>query len=274
MQQGTDALAHSSDDRGIELASVANLRDLGGLPAAGGTVARGRVFRSASLAELSPEDGAELAARGIALAVDFRTAAETSAAPDRLPAEIAPLALDVLADSPGAGAANIPALLAAPAQFLALVSGGGIAEALRDSYREIVSLPSARAAYREFFLRLGDSAAPGAVIFHCTTGKDRTGWGAASLLALLGAPDEAIRADYLRTNTDLLPRLAPLFARAEEAGVDPDLLRPLLGVQEDYLDTAFAQVRSEYGDMDGYFERALGLSAVERDAVRERFLSA
>ena len=274
MQLGTDTHSHFTDDRGITLASVANLRDLGGLPAEGGSVARGRVYRSASLAELSSADGAELAARGVALAVDFRTAAETTAAPDQLPAEIAPLALDVLADSPSAGAANIPALLADPAQFLALVSGGGIAEALRDSYREIVSLPSARSAYRDFFVRLGDPSAPGAVLFHCTTGKDRTGWAAAALLSLLGTPDDVIRADYLRTNTDLLPRLAPLFDRAEQAGVDPELLRPLLGVQEDYLDTAFAQVSAEYGDMAGYFENGLRLSAVEREAVRQRFLSA
>jgi protein-tyrosine phosphatase len=42
-------------------------------------------------------------------------------------------------------------------------------------------------------------------LFHCTTGKDRTGWAAAALLTLLGVPEEKVNEDYLRSNEYILP---------------------------------------------------------------------
>ena len=51
---------------------------------------------------------------------------------------------------------------------------------LRDSYRQMVALPTAIAAYQELFRGLVDGDRP--VLFHCTAGKDRTGWAAAVLL--------------------------------------------------------------------------------------------
>ncbi|MBL3698052.1 tyrosine-protein phosphatase [Leucobacter luti] len=260
-------------DRRVPLTSVFNMRDLGGLPVAGGTVVPGQVYRSASLAELSDADGAAFVDREITTVYDLRTAGERAGAPDRVPPAVASIPLDVLADSPVAAAANINGMLANPG-VLADALGGGKAETmLQSSYRDIVALPSALASYRAFFRGIGDDARAGAALFHCTTGKDRTGWGAAALLALLGASDEVIRADYLQTNTDLLPSLQPVMDQAAAAGIDPELIRPVLGVEESYLDAAYQEVADRFGTIEDYFSAGLGLEAADIDALRARLIA-
>ena len=260
-------------DRRIPLASVMNMRDLGGLPVAGGTLASGQVYRSATLAALSAEDGEEFAARGISTVYDLRTAKERAGAPDRVPESIPSVSLDVLADAPAAAAANINEMMSNPAAIEQAFSGGQATELLASAYRDIVGLPSALRAYRTFFGGLTDPSRAGAVLFHCTTGKDRTGWAAAALLTLLGARDDVIRADYLQTNTDLLPALQPVIDRAAAAGVDPELLRPVLGVDERYLDAAYDEVEQRFGSIEGYFSEGLGLGAADIEALRERFVA-
>lgn len=259
-------------DRRVVLESVLNMRDLGGLPVAGGAVRPGQVYRSASLANLSDADKPAFEQRSITTVYDLRTAGETSGAPDVVPDSARSIALDVLADSPAAAAANINEMLANPALLADALGGGKATEMLTESYRDIVGLPSALAAYREFFLSLADPDRRGAALFHCTTGKDRTGWAAAALLTLLGASRETILADYLQTNTDLVPALQPLIDRAAAGGVDPELILPVLGVDERYLAAAFDEVDQRFGDMDGYFALGLGLDSDIIAAIRARFV--
>ncbi|MFZ0135258.1 MAG: tyrosine-protein phosphatase [Desulfobacterales bacterium] len=98
--------------------------------------------------------------------------------------------------------------------------GGGRIEALfMEGYREFIFLPSAKQSYRTLFLSLADKQmAPG--VFHCTTGKDRTGWAAAALLMLLGVPTSTKGEEYKYTGSH---RIRQWFqggrgsAQAEEA---------------------------------------------------------
>jgi Tyrosine phosphatase family len=69
-------------------------------------------------------------------------------------------------------------------------------------------------------------------VFHCTTGKDRTGWAAAATLLLLGVSTDDVFADYLPTNDQLHPALQPLLGQFRSIGGDPDLLKPVVGVQK------------------------------------------
>ena len=134
-----------------------------------------------------------------------------------------------------------------------------------------LSLPSALAAYRSFYLDLIDENRTGAALFHCTTGKDRTGWAAASFLLLLGASEDDVRADYLETNTDLTPALQPMLAALKAKGVPTELLDPILGVRDSYLDAALDEVRTRYGTIDNYARDGLGLTDPQIDALRRRF---
>lgn len=252
------------------LESAPNLRDLGGIPTAAGPVRPGVLFRSASLASLTAADGARLAALGVARVYDLRTAAEASGAPDRLPAGLSLVPLDILADSSLSVAANLTDVAGDPGALAARLAGGDAERLFEETYRDLVRLPSAQRGYRALLLGLVDRAPAGATLFHCTTGKDRTGWAAALVLALLGAPEDRIYEDYLRTNTDLLPALEPVFARAEAQGVARAALLPVLGVQRNYLDAAFAQVTEQFGSVERYATEGLGLLPVQLSDLRER----
>ena len=258
----------------IDLTAVANFRDVGGVTTHDGrTVATGRLFRSAALGKASDDDIATLAGLGLRTVVDLRSVAEADAAPDPTIGDARGGLLDVLADAERISApADLDKLIANPEAVAAandrLEQGSGV-EHMIGAYRGLVNLPSAKRAYREFFTGLLDGVP---TLFHCTAGKDRTGWAAASFLTLMGVDRDDVYSDYLRTNDLFLPAMAHVFDAFEAAGGDPDLLRPLLGVSASYLNVAFDEVAIQYGSIGDYFAEALGISADEQDRMREQFL--
>ncbi|PRB15587.1 tyrosine-protein phosphatase [Microbacterium sp. MYb62] len=262
----------STLDRRIPLRSAPNFRDLGGLPAAGGVVRSRSLYRSATLARLEGDDLEAFRRLDIGTVYDLRTAGERSTSPDHLPDGVKLFGLDVLADSTTDVAAGVGRLASDPAALAASLGDGRGAALMRESYRNIVSLPSALAAYRSFYFDLIDPARSGAALFHCTTGKDRTGWAAASFLLLLGVGEDDVRADYLETNADLLPALQPLLAAAADRGVDTQLLLPVLGVRGEYLDDAIDEARTRFGSIEGYATEGLGLNESDLDVLRRRFV--
>ncbi len=257
----------------IPIASVPNLRDLGGWVGMDGRQVRhGLVFRSTELAGLTDADQPALDALGLRAVLDLRTEAERQAQPDAQLPGAAYVVLDVLADTVGAAPAQLLHLMDDPAGVQAMLGDGKAAELLRHAYGDIVTLPSARRAYHDFFTLLAGSDHRPA-LFHCTTGKDRTGWGSACLLMMLGVCDDDVMAEYLLTNAQLLPALQPLFDRFAVAGGDPDLLRPLLGVEADYLQAALAAMRETYGTLDTYLTDGLQLDASVPDRLRTALLT-
>ena len=86
------------------------------------------------------------------------------------------------------------------------------------------------------------------------------------VLAALGVPYEAIRADYLATN--LLWQGAGEIAKL----LPPVVADVLLRVHDELLDTAFATIRSTYGSLDAYLEERLGLDATRRGRLRDALL--
>lgn len=256
----------------IGMQAVANLRDLGGWPSRrGGRVRFGVVFRSAGLAMATPGDVATLAGLGIRTVYDLRTVGERTAQPDRVPDSVRTVVADVLGDSVASVPAHMMDLLVDPPRATrALV--GGRAEALFDqAYRDIVLLPSARAAFRSLYTGLlDDGGRP--VLVHCTTGKDRTGWAAAALLLLLGVPDEAVMAEYLLTNEHLLPALQPLLDGFAAGGGDPEVLLPVLGVRRAYLEGALGLMAADFGTVEDYFRDALGIDSAAQESLRTSLL--
>ena len=244
----------------IAINTAPNLRDLGGWPTrAGGMVRRGLIYRSAELADLSGDDLAAFGALGVRTVYDLRTGPERAAKPDQLPSSTRLKILDVLADETHAAPAQLAEALHNPATAANELGGGKARALFVGAYGDLVSLPSATTAYRRLFTELADSSNRPA-LFHCTTGKDRTGWAAAALLMLLGVSDDDVLQDYLLTNDELLPQLEPIFDRFEAAGGDRHLLLPVLGVDAAYLAAAVARMHSIHGTVERYFEDGLGLS--------------
>lgn len=105
----------------------------------------------------------------------------------------------MLGDNPGVAPARLRALLADAVEAERLLGDGKAEEMFAETYRQMVLSPRAGAAYRAFVDTVADGAA-GPVLFHCTAGKDRTGWAAALLLLLLGASRDVVRIEYLAVN--------------------------------------------------------------------------
>lgn len=256
----------------LGILSIPNLRDMGGYKTAdGATVARGLVYRSNQLFDINANDMLLLAKLNLKNDFDLRTAAERGANPDELPEGVNNVWLNVLADVPAAGPANLAALLSDPQKANAELGEGKVEELFKTAYRHCISLPSAQKAYRELFLSLGDKDQLPA-LFHCATGKDRTGWAAAALLTLLGVPMEAVKEDYLRSNEYILPMYDTIIQQFVAAGGSPSIPQAILGVKEEYLNEAFVEMQTKYGSIENYFSEGLGITSEQQNAIREIYL--
>lgn len=250
----------------IAIATVPNFRDLGGWAARGGRIRSGLLYRSAQFANLQGDDLAAFQRHGIRSVYDFRTAEERDASPNTVPAGTEYIALDILAGATGAAPAQLAKAIADPAVAREML-GDGKAEAMFEAgYRQIVGLPSALTGYRQFFSAIAQPEHRPAV-FHCTTGKDRTGWAAAAFLLLMGVSEQDVLAEYLLTNDQLVPALQPMLDRFSAAGGDPQLLMPILGVQRSYLDAGLDEMRTRFGTIEGYFSEGLGLDPATIDKL-------
>ncbi|HVX08281.1 tyrosine-protein phosphatase [Humibacter sp.] len=256
----------------LECDGVPNLRDVGGCQTSDGRRTRtGLLYRSTALGRASEAHLSRLRERGIRTVFDLRTAAEREAAPDRDLDGATTANLDVMADAPGAPPARITRLTSQPQKASRLLARTDIDATFDTAYRGLVPLPSARTAYHGLFLALaGADALP--ALYHCTTGKDRTGWATAALLLLLGVSESDVVDDYLLSNGYLLAGLQPVLDGFAAGGGDPELLKPVLGVKARYLQTALAEARERYGTIERYFTDGLGLDAAVQQRLRDTFV--
>jgi protein-tyrosine phosphatase len=103
-------------------------------------------------------------------------------------------------------------------------------------------------------------------VFHCTAGKDRTGFAAALLLSALGVERETIEHDYLLTNQ--LYRRDPRM----EGNGHPHVMKVLWQVQPEFLQAAFDAVDAQHGGMQDYLQGAIGLSPQELAELKQMLL--
>jgi protein-tyrosine phosphatase len=251
-----EADAASTDlPRVLALQGATNVRDLGGWATADGRVVRfGRVFRSAALSGLTDADATVLAAAGIGTVCDLRGEVERRLAPSRLSG----VAVHVLSIEPTVGVSLRDIARRRDA------TGEDAMALMRQAYVSYATEWSHR--YRAMFdLLLQEDAPP--LLFHCSAGKDRTGFGAAILLTALGVGREAVREDYLATNR--LWRGDTVLAAALPAAVAKVMLR----VHPELLDAAFDAIDAAHGSLDAYLELCLGLGPARLEALRDRLLA-
>jgi protein-tyrosine phosphatase len=242
--------------RHFDLAGASNFRDLGGYAGKDGRTVRWRhIFRSNHLGHLTNADIAILRSVGLKTAFDFRGTEERSTAL----CAIEDLTVHSLPVEPTV----VAALRARLAGGKALSPTDGV-EVMRESYVNYVRQNTGR--FQSLFAHLLGDSAP--LVIHCTAGKDRTGFACALILHSLGVPEDVIAEDYLLTNR--------FYRRDPSASNDiPDDVRQVLGsVEASFLAAAFNAIRSDYGDLDQYFHRGLGLGPAERANLQTRYLEA
>jgi protein-tyrosine phosphatase len=236
------------------LQGASNFRDVGGYRNADGRcVRRGQVFRSDHLAGLTPEDLARLASLGIGHSLDFRGAAEYSATPYAIPG-VQRLALTIE-----------PTVIA---RMQALVVQGIVPTTeetvalMCETYRDFVNHNAG--TFGRFLKHLLEQPTP--QVFHCTAGKDRTGFAAALLLSALGVDRATIEHDYLLTN-----QLYKRDNRLEGSG-HPHVMKVLWQVQPEFLHAAFDAVDAQHGGMQDYLQGAIGLIPQELAELKQMLL--
>ncbi|KMO95425.1 protein tyrosine phosphatase [Streptomyces roseus] len=247
--------------RQIPLQGAVNVRDLGGHRTwTGGRVREGLVYRSDALGKLTPADIAALSGLGLTKVVDFRIPLELRYdGTDRLPAGLTPTSRPV--SDLGLYATLLTAISSGDPATQEQMLGGGRAEAyMRDIYRTFVTSPENRAQFAAT-LREITYGRQGPLLYHCTSGKDRTGWMSYVLLRALAVPEAGATGDYLASNTFRAAYDAQVRAGLKQSGrmQNPDLLIPLQEVRQDYLDAATAQMDADYGGFYGYLTDGLGL---------------
>jgi protein-tyrosine phosphatase len=242
----------------IPLTAASNLRDLGGYTTQDGRrVRHGLIFRAPALVALEPEDIAAIAALGLRTVCDFRGERESEA----LPVVLHGATHVKLPIEPSVGASLKDILRTGMAS--GHVSAAEMLELLREAYQAyaLASFPRYRAL---FALLQADENLP--LLFHCSAGKDRTGFGAALLLTALDVPWDQVRHDYLATNRLWRREIARNF------DLPPPVKDSLLSANETLLVAAFDAIRGAYGTIDAYLAEAIGLDAAARVALAERLL--
>ncbi|MEZ5211358.1 tyrosine-protein phosphatase [Gordonia sp. (in: high G+C Gram-positive bacteria)] len=220
--------------REIGLAGTDNTRLLAGYRGLGGKVVNNLVLRSDNLSKLTPSDQRRLAARKVGVVVDLRTGIERQIQPDRPVPGARWMSADVLGGVPPLALIDLP-----------------------QAYSAFVNDAQARREIRDTLIAIKNTTAQGrTALFHCTAGKDRTGWVAVTLLTILGVDRATINADYLASNHYR-------HARAND---------PLNGVNMGLLNTSYSAVKARYGTFDRYLKVGLKLSDTDLAALRRQLL--
>ena len=243
----------SLNERIIDFDGTSNFRDLGGIPTPSGDTRYGVLFRSDRLSNLSAADGERLRELGIATIIDMRSPEERKRAPNRL--------------SPESGA-NQLARAFLPRDTLNMFNAINAGEYdAAASYDAMIRQYHALAIEHtlDYGRIIDDLIEPAAApaIFHCTSGKDRTGMIAAIILLALNVPTDAITDDYAMTQG----RIEKVDYFADTA--DPDAIEIVMAANPDYIQAAFHAMETEFGSITLYLRDGVGLTSEKQQRLQD-----
>ena len=251
----------------LELNSVENIRDLGGYKGADGRkVKSGQLIRSAALDRLSEADAVFLLNNcNLRAVIDLRTDTEVSEKPD--------VCMD------GVEHIHIPIF---SEETIGISRGKKTEKSLLENdlpdmcavYRQMVIQDSARERFA-WVLRRIMAQPEGAVLWHCTAGKDRCGMTSVLLEYILGMDMDDSYADYMLTNEAAEPFANRIYAHVlSQSGNErrAEGVRRAFIADMDYLHAAFDEMEKRFGGIDGFIENGLGIDRDSIEVFRNRIL--
>ena len=260
---------HPAPGTQLPFAGGNNFRELGGYEADEGKhVKWGQIYRGIPTGLLTgAADRKLLDSLGLRLILDLRSESEAAEQPDYVP--------------DGARLVRICGLCHPDGSEISF-SPGDIEKLLKGKKDEEHNLADAmyeqmlfrNKAYKELFRALEAGETP--ILFHCSGGKDRTGVAAMLILLALGASDETICQDFVRTNVCRRPELEKIWAaHAEEIEAHPQqkqFYQGIAGVHPESAPFVLDTIRKEYGTTDAYLEAEYGLTPARLMRLRRMYL--
>lgn len=271
----TASVQKESVPRRIPLEGQSNFRDIGGYRTADGRkVKTGLIYRSGELPKLSESDVQKLADLNIKSVVSFLTSNEiNSRGEDKLPEGIERLYFPIDVDM-GEGTSIDGLITARKTGDFSQIP----AEINPDIHRILIN--SARAPYAKLLHHLASSEQ--ATVYHCSHGVHRTGTATAIILSALGVPWETVRKDYLLSNTyrkeevirrtEQLKQLHAKNTNTSPEDVDMTNINAFYILEGSYIDASLKEAVKEFGSMENYIRKGLGISDEEIAKLRELYL--
>lgn len=234
-----------NSERLLPLDGTFNFRDLGGYTTQDGSlVSSGKIFRADDLDDLSDQDLKQLSELPLKTIVDFRTKDEVEKAPDLVASSVNQEVW--LPITPG----NI--------NLIEQIQRGQGVEAMEEVNRIFVR--DYQDVYAKFLnLLVEEENVP--LVFHCSAGKDRTGYAAALFLGALGVDKQYILQDYMISARLMQVKYADIINKKPE-------LEPAYTVRPSYIKAALEVIDNEYGGMDNYLTHYL---KADTDRLKELY---
>lgn len=266
---------YNYDIQKLGFKTVANCRDLGGyvLPD-GRKIKKGLLLRGGALNKISDDELVVLRDEyHLAKIFDFRTSMELQVAPDReiegakyfwLPAFDEEKQKMERSSLPQEAFLDFHNWLASNAWR------PEVQNAARILYTDMIVKDFTQVQYAGFLQNIVKTD-QGAVYWHCSQGKDRTGMGAALLLAALGADRKLIMEDYYLSSAYYREELESVIDKVgtqEEKAV----IRTFISVNPDYFEAALDLIEEKYGSMQLFLRNQLSLSDSDIQILKDRYL--
>ena len=267
----------------IPVNGIINARDLGGYIIQDGRRLRdGMLIRSAHLADATDEDLQYLLSIPISKVIDFRKDIEMNGKTDRMVpgAEYIRLEIDASGKIVSQATEDEKRLFTGNKQFdvkkfMVMAAFNPMAQRIaQQMYPNLFFDPECQEQFREFF-RLILETEKGAILYHCTQGKDRTGAASALILAALGADRETIIADFDATNRVYEADVRRCCHNVRlMGGKETELatVKSFLGANTENFIKVLDRIDREFGTMEAYLKGPRGLTDQDILTLRERYL--
>ena len=262
---------------------IMNARDMGGYAVKDKrTVKRGLLIRAAHLADASDPDLEYLACIPVTKTIDFRKEEELQGKADRpVPgAEYVCLPVDATGNLEAEATEKEKKKFARRKKFdvrkiIVMAAFNEKAKKVAaELYPTLMLDPGCQAQFAAFFREVL-ATEEGAVLYHCTQGKDRTGIASALILAALGAPRETIIADFDATNRIYEADVRKYSRRVRFWGgkeEEVNVVKSFLGANTENFVKTLEEIDRRYGSMEAYLKGPIGLDDADIQTLRQRYL--
>ena len=256
----------------IGVSSAHNARQLGGYIIGDKQIKKDLLLRTARLSALSAEDSLLLAEKyKVQCIYDFRSAGEIQTAPDIIPGSSRHLPLSIsFSDNNGQADYKVESDAQMIQMLLENAEHPMIQTMCEVMYDKIFFEESSQEVYRRFFADLLTlDPNDGAVLWHCTQGKDRAGCASAMLLAALGADRDLIMADFTLSKHYYDPHTAkiPTATDAQQKAIST-----LISANPAIFEATLDKVEARYGSLERYLTECIGVTPEMMETLREKFL--